>query len=516
MQTVHIHIGPHAAGEHAITRALDSSRDDLRERLSLSVLPPIPVAEAALRFNTGKAPEGQRRLRRLAKELRETPSLDGVISCPDLAGPLPGLSKDFSPYPDLAQRLEQVAAAFPDQQCRFYFLCPPEELWLADLRGVLATRTDREIRGVAGDARLDFSRGWTAVLPPAGLEAINGNDALVAAGRFLDRLDPTGALQRRMPLGRAADAGIGGVLAAIVEAPASPAAKEAARTRLLLPPDTAGPPPQTAASYPDWPPRAPVLPVPKALAALGQRAAKRVSRQGKIDNVLPEPDIALAALRTDLVDGAEEFPGGKRANMLNQIEILSPRLRHRPAATLLNALTISYLRRDTPYTSEARHLFLRLWREEHEILLGTLPARWLISTLQTFFDHGETEDQRMIGGTGFFFSNLLKAYEGERAIEGHAPDALYSGTKPTTKTGFPGMDRFRLGNTDLMLNTMAMLLETAGREPVAGRVLTEYILRLKTADTLFSRMDRSRRHLGADMPGFKDCWSFHEPPDGTD
>ena len=256
--------------------------------------------------------------------------------------------------------------------------------------------------------------------------------------------------------------------------------------------------------------------MPEPLAALGRRAANRVSYQGKIDNVLPEPDVDLVALRTDLVDGAEEFPGGKRANMLSQIEILSHRLRHRPAATLLNALAISYLRRDTAYTDEARHLFHRLWREEHAILLATLPARWLISTMQTFFDHGETEDQRLIGGSGYFFSNLMKAYEGERAIEGHAPDALYPGTKPTTKTGFPGMDRFRLGNTDLMLNTMAMLLETAGREPVAGRVLTEFILRLKLADTLFSRMDHSRRHLGADTKGFMDCWSFHEPPGKDD
>ena len=157
-------------------------------------------------------------------------------------------------------------------------------------------------------------------------------------------------------------------------------------------------------------------------------------------------------------------------------------------------------------------MFQRLWAEEYPVLLGLLPTRWLISTFQTFMGHGVNDEQRQIGAAGFFFSNTLKLYEAERALEGLPADATYPNLTPETKSGFKGLDRFRVGGTDLMLNTTALLLELAAREERAGRVMQEFLLRMKSYNTAFSRMDKTREQHGIDIPPFSDCWSFYEPP----
>lgn len=198
--------------------------------------------------------------------------------------------------------------------------------------------------------------------------------------------------------------------------------------------------------------------------------------------------------------------------MENQVRILAYRFRGKPEICFLLGLTISYLRRNTDCTAHAAQLFQRLWAEEHAVLLGVLPTRWLISTLQTFMDHGANEAQRLIGSAAFFLSNTLKLYEAERALDGLAPDGTYPSDVPTTKSGFAGLDRFRVGGTDLMVNTNALLLELASRDAVAGRVAQEFLLRMKKSHTAFSRMDQSRVALKVDIPQFANCWSFFDPP----
>ncbi|WP_158964431.1 hypothetical protein [Chachezhania sediminis] len=517
MKTVHIHLGPHGAGDRAIAQILDTNATDLRDRLGLSVLPAAMAQEAADLLNGNETAAGRAMLGRLATELRTSSAEGGILSCAGLAGPVPGLAPMRRPYRNLAGRIRQILMAFNGLTCRIYFLCPPEKDWIRSLHADLLAETDAFPAVEDLLRHLKMEEGWAGVLAKprevAGdrLEILRPDSPENAARLFLDCLEPSGALSADLPEETAPPVEMPPVQQAIARAASSEEAKRAAREFLAAGPAPAQPLPDMIA-LPDWPPKAPVLPVPGALRALSDRAGQRVSHQARIDNVLPPRDVDLTALRTEIVEGSETFPGGKRQNMADQVAILSHRLRGLPAATLLNALAISYLRRDTDHTDHARTIFHRLWAEEHALLLATLPPRWLISTLQTFMDHGLTEDQRMIGSSGYFFANLLKAYEGERAIEGLAPDAIYDGTQPTTKSGFNGMDRFKLGGTDLMLNTLALLLEMAGRDPVAGRVLTEYLLRLKTADTLFSRMDRSRLYHGADLPGFRNCWSFFEPP----
>jgi hypothetical protein len=145
-------------------------------------------------------------------------------------------------------------------------------------------------------------------------------------------------------------------------------------------------------------------------------------------------------------------------------------------------------------------------------LIYEVSTRLLISTLQTFLDHGENEAQRMVGSTGFFYGNIMKIYEGERAIEGLEQDAVYKSTTPQTSYRFRGLDRYSVGSTDLLLNTNAMALDLARRDDVAGIVLFELLLRVKASANVFTRMDRTRQEHDIAVEGFTDTWSFYEPP----
>jgi len=62
-----------------------------------------------------------------------------------------------------------------------------------------------------------------------------------------------------------------------------------------------------------------------------------------------------------------------------------------------------------------------------------------------------------------------------------------------------------------MLNTNALLLEIAQKDDVAGLVLQEFLLRVKTADNVFTRLDKARADQGIKVAGFTDTWSFFDP-----
>ena len=207
-----------------------------------------------------------------------------------------------------------------------------------------------------------------------------------------------------------------------------------------------------------------------------ERTKKRVQTHD-VEDILPAADVDLEELAKERLPSEVDEPKLQRSDIRNQSIILSYHLRGKSKLNYLNGLTISYLRRDTPHTDKARMLFHRIWREQGRLLVNELSTRWLISTLQTFLDHGENEAQRSIGTAGYFYGNLMKIYEGERAIEGLEQDGCYSNLEPRTKNRFRGMDRYNVGGTDLMLNTNALVLELALRDEVAGLVLQEFLLR---------------------------------------
>jgi hypothetical protein len=164
----------------------------------------------------------------------------------------------------------------------------------------------------------------------------------------------------------------------------------------------------------------------------------------------------------------------------------------RPELTALNAILIAHLRKARP-PAEAAPLFRRIWAEEGPALMPHLPGRWLISSVITFGDHGETEAQRRIGLSMNVFFSLMKLYEFERLYSGQAPDQPFRRRRLRGKPMPLGMPNFALIGGGLDINLLAQLWNEARGEPVAGALACHLLERLNTdPGNLFRRIGRMR------------------------
>ena len=210
---------------------------------------------------------------------------------------------------------------------------------------------------------------------------------------------------------------------------------------------------------------------------------------------LPPADLDLGPLKDAKVlpisrDPAEQRDSlstywGKRRELRREFEGL-------PELCFLHGLCIANLRRES-FPPEAKTLFLRMWAEEGLFLRRRLTARWLISAVASFADHGETEVQRRVGHTLTVLFGLIKLYETER---------LYSGTpahKPFTWRGKAGggipldMAQFSIPAGGLDANMRGRIWRDAETDPVIGPLAHDLIERLVSEDgTVFRRLRRMR------------------------
>lgn len=131
----------------------------------------------------------------------------------------------------------------------------------------------------------------------------------------------------------------------------------------------------------------------------------------------------------------------------------------------LNAQLVSNLRkRDQP--DHAAALFRRLWAEEPTHLLGALSLRWLVSSVQTFADHGDTAAQREVGQALRMLFGMMKLYEFERTFTGTDPSTEFDFGK-RIKTRLPlDMQSFSLTSGGLDINLIAPVWQLAQSDPV--------------------------------------------------
>lgn len=521
-KTIHIHIGPHETGTAQIADVFASNKPDLLGKCGVTPVKGRFIRHLAKGLKQNNADNIKAALVDLATKIGDQPS-DVVLSAPELAGQMPGRPGNRHIYPDMARNLSQIRDGLPNFDVRFYFFTRDRDQWL---RSIYVSLLCKQSRFSSFDGFLTFlnltPEIWDDVLAPA-RDAL-ATDLIEIPFPEENSFSPALALFQAIAPEGAADlppfqVDIGTffapqtikILEEINSNGASLYAKDRAKMAVLK--GTVDPSSTSASANVDRivTPEKPEWLAPE-LEALWSRAKGRIEAQTQA-NLMPAIDCELSAYRGRIVQAPDEFPKGGRQKMENQVLKLAYRFRGKPEIAFLLGLTISYLRRNTEHTDHAARLFQRLWAEEHAILLGVLPARWLISSFQTFMDYGCNEMQRRIGAAAYFMTNTLKLYETERALEGLPPDATYPSQKPTTRSGFPGLDRFPVGGTDLMLNTNALLVELAAQDAVAGRVLQEFLLRLKRYNSAFSRMDRSRVALGVENPQFANCWSFFEPPD---
>ena len=519
---VHFHLGPHKTGSTAIQQSLRQNAKALKTGFGLTLIRTRLVGKAAKLLNNDRLADAKEALQDVAT-LCAAAEGDCIISCEDLSGVLPGTHGRREIYPHLTRNLGVLEEAFSGFDRHYYFFLRQPEDWLrstyvqnlkyrqkfsrfgsfADFLRV-DTIWDAVIAGPAQDlgpsfVTIDYPQGDKHSSAQALLSAMTGSDQ--------DRFSAIKEQQVNQSPGETDIA----LMEKINRSSASQEAKRRAKLALFEEP-VAAPTPVEMPGRSDWfgVPEKPEA-LPPVLEPLWQRVKKRVRTQDQ-PNLMPDADVDLRQLRNVAVETGGDFPDVNRGKMANQAEILIYRFRGQPELCFLLGLAISYLRRDTPHTAHASALFQRLWSEEYEIMLGVLPTRWLISSFQTFLDHGINEHQRIIGSGAFFYANILKAYEAERAFEGLPPDAVYPDKMPQTKMGFAGLDRFKLGGSDLILNTNALLLEYSARDKVAGRVVQEFLARAKAAQSVFSRMDKSRQAHGIDIKQFSDCWSFFDEP----
>jgi len=230
---------------------------------------------------------------------------------------------------------------------------------------------------------------------------------------------------------------------------------------------------------------------------LAKRHANRFSEQPETPDLLPSISCALDDLKRTIVpDEPETYRiTGRRANMNVQLELLRRSHRGKSELSLYHALSIAYLRRNTKHSEKAMALFRRFWTEASDHLTACLDTRWIISALQTFYDHGQSAGEKAAGGVGFMYGNMIKVYETEFSAITDGKDYQYGKFK---NRSFPTMYGFKPGD-DILININVMAFDAAINGGLAKAPLLELLKRTKNANTIFQRIDnlsRSEQHGG--------------------
>jgi hypothetical protein len=226
---------------------------------------------------------------------------------------------------------------------------------------------------------------------------------------------------------------------------------------------------------------------------------------GKGD-VLPDLDVDLAALAATMIPLEEPVPEGRTSPYRRKLWDLRRNLAGNSELALLNANLIVHLRREF-YPDHVPALFLRIWKEHGPDLMPTLPGRWLISSVITFGDIGETEAQRRIGLALNVLFSTMKLYEVERNFSGLPSSALFRRPRMASPVLPLGMTRFGFRRGGLDFNLLAPIWKEALAEPVVGPLACHLLDRLNAdPSNIFRRVRRmSSAHQPAPATGDDDA-----------
>ncbi|WP_319824191.1 glycosyltransferase family 2 protein [Thalassovita sp.] len=207
---------------------------------------------------------------------------------------------------------------------------------------------------------------------------------------------------------------------------------------------------------------------------------------------LPPLDADLQQIKTRTVQkGAAEL-GRSRSTYARKYRELAKQFHGQSGLLHLHGLLIANLRRKGQPEHTAA-LFNRLWAEEPEFLLDHLDARWLVSAVTTFGDHGQTADQRQLGQALSVLFGMMKLYETERLYSGHAPADAFPIADRSARQLALQMDPFALSTGGLDVNLLGGLWQQAEQVPVL-RPLAQRLLSLLISDdmTVFRRLRTMR------------------------
>lgn len=211
------------------------------------------------------------------------------------------------------------------------------------------------------------------------------------------------------------------------------------------------------------------------------------------DEALPPPDMNFAPLKLSRVDADAPSVAGSKSTYSRKLRELSREFAGQPELLLLHGLLVAHLRRRSAPVHTAA-LFNRLWAEESGWLLDHLDARWLVSAITTFGDHGATEVQRRLGQSLSLMFGMMKLYETERLYSGAAPDQPHEWARRKPKALALQMDAYAVGGGGLDVNMLGRLWQDAETDPVIAP-LVRHLLELLIVDdrTVFRRLRLMRR-----------------------
>lgn len=249
-----------------------------------------------------------------------------------------------------------------------------------------------------------------------------------------------------------------------------------------VPPEPA--PPEPAPSQPEVTyPGAP----DSVIARWMERRAPVIHGRGE---GLPPLDVDLGALARTIIPLDEPVPEGRVSHYRRKLLKLRQELAGHSELALLNADLIVHMRRSS-YPDDAPALFRRIWTEQGPALMAELSGRWLISSVITFGDIGETEGQRRIGLALNVVFSMMKLYEVERNFSGFASHTVFRRTRMVSHVMPLGMSHFGFRRGGLDYNLLAPIWKDALQEPVVGPLACHLLDRLNAdPNNIFRRIRR--------------------------
>ena len=234
-------------------------------------------------------------------------------------------------------------------------------------------------------------------------------------------------------------------------------------------------------------------------AILTQMEGRREPLAYEGDEGLPPLDMDLGPLKTALTDARAPEVAGSKSSYARKLRELSAEFDGQPQLLRLHGLLIAHLRRRAAPGHTAA-LFQRLWAEEADWLLARLDARWLVSAITTFGDHGMTEVQRRLGQTLGVMFGMMKLYETERLYAPADPDAAFGWRKGMQQPLALQMDAYGFGGGGLDVNMLGRLWQDAGSDAVLAP-LARHLLEMLIRDprTVFRRLRLMKKQREADQ-----------------
>ena len=204
---------------------------------------------------------------------------------------------------------------------------------------------------------------------------------------------------------------------------------------------------------------------------------------------LPPLDVDFLPLKQRMMEPAAPELGESRSTYARKYRELAGEFDGETALLHLHGLLVAHLRRhdQPPHTAQ---LFTRLWAEEADYLVAHLDARWLVSAVTTFGDHGLSEVQRSLGQSLSVLFGMMKLYETERLFSGATPDQPFAWKRKSAKHLAMQMDPYAVtGAGGLDVNMLGRLWQEADKDMVI-RPLARRLLNLLIEDdkTVFRRL----------------------------